>query len=146
LPFEKRSVTAMRRMMAKMANAKAEPPMTEGQKVTYALPMIPLPDLVIFPGMPTPVLIGRQKSLRAMEEAFQNDLPIFMVLQRSPNINEPTIEELHSVGTVADLLQPMRLPDGNMRVLAQGRFRARLLEIVRSEPFYLAIVEELTES
>jgi ATP-dependent Lon protease len=145
LPFEKRSVTAMRRMMAKMANAKAEPTMTEGQKVTYALPMIPLPDLVIFPGMPTPVLIGRQKSLRAMEEAFQNDLPIFMVLQRSPNINEPTMEELHSVGTVADLLQPMRLPDGNMRVLAQGRFRARLLEIARSEPFYLAIVEELTE-
>ena len=135
----------MRRMMAKMANAKVEPPMTEGQKVTYALPMIPLPDLVIFPGMPTPVLIGRQKSLRAMEEAFQNDLPIFMVLQRSPNINEPTMEELHSVGTVADLLQPMRLPDGNMRVLAQGRFRARLLEIARSEPFYLAIVEELTE-
>jgi ATP-dependent Lon protease len=116
------------------------------QGPTYALPMIPLPELVIFPGAITPVLVGRQKSLRAMEEAFANDSPVFMVLQRSPTIMEPKQADLYEIGTVADLLQPMRLPDGNVRVLAEGRFRARLVEIARTEPFYLAVVEELPET
>lgn len=107
--------------------------------------MIPLPDLVIFPGATTPVIIGRQKSLRAMEEVFARDLPVFMVLQRSPTTAEPQAEDLYTIGTVADLLQPMRLPDGNIRVLAQGRCRARLVKITRSEPFYLVIAEELQE-
>lgn len=135
----------MGRTMSKPPNRKTEPSSAEGEKATFALPMIPLPDLVIFPGSTTPVLIGRLKSLRALEESFNNDLPVFMVLQRSPNLAEPTMDDLHTLGTIADLLQPMRLPDGNMRVLAQGRLRARLLEIVRTEPFYLAIVEEVAE-
>lgn len=138
---------------AKPANAKEtreaterENTTTQTQGPTYALPMIPLPELVIFPGAITPVLVGRQKSLRAMEEAFANDSPVFMVLQRSPTIMEPKQADLYEIGTVADLLQPMRLPDGNVRVLAEGRFRARLVEIARTEPFYLAVVEELPET
>ncbi|MGQ9729004.1 MAG: LON peptidase substrate-binding domain-containing protein, partial [Candidatus Fervidibacter sp.] len=107
---------------------------SQSQGPTYALPMIPLPELVVFPSAITPVLVGRQKSLRAMEEAFANDSPVFMVLQRSPTIMEPKQTELYEIGTVADLLQPMRLPDGNVRVLAEGRFRARLVEIARTEP------------
>lgn len=118
----------------------------QSQGPTYALPMIPLPELVVFPSAITPVLVGRQKSLRAMEEAFANDSPVFMVLQRSPTIMEPKQTDLYEIGTVADLLQPMRLPDGNVRVLAEGRFRARLVEIARTEPFYLAVVEELAET
>ncbi|MFN4179970.1 MAG: endopeptidase La [Armatimonadota bacterium] len=119
---------------------------TQTQGPTYALPMIPLPELVVFPGAIATVLVGRQKSLRAMEEAFANDSPVFMVLQRSPTIMEPKQSDLYEIGTVADLLQPVRVPDGNVRVLAQGRFRARLVEIARSEPFYLAVVEELAET
>lgn len=137
----------MKREKAANSKEKAErsnSPQTRGP--TYALPMIPLPELVIFPSVMTPVLIGRQKSLRAMEEAFTSDLPVFMVLQKSPTIMEPKQSDLYEVGTVADLLQPMRLPDGNVRVLAQGRFRARLVEITRYEPFYLAVVEELAET
>lgn len=119
---------------------------SQSQGPTYALPMIPLPELVVFPSAITPVLVGRQKSLRAMEEAFSNNSPVFMVLQRSPTIMEPKQTDLYEIGTVADLLQPMRLPDGNVRVLAEGRFRARLVEIARTEPFYLAVVEELAET
>lgn len=119
---------------------------SQSQGPTYALPMIPLPELVVFPSAITPVLVGRQKSLRAMEEAFANDSPVFMVLQRSPTIMEPKQTDLYEIGTVADLLQPMRLPDGNVRVLAEGRFRARLVEIARTDPFYLAVVEELAET
>lgn len=113
---------------------------------TYTLPMIPLPELVVFPGAVVPVLVGRQKSLRAMEEALSNDLPVFMVLQRNPTIMEPKQSDLYELGTVADLLRPMRLPDGNVQVLAEGRFRARLVEIVRTDPFYLAVVEEQIEA
>jgi len=130
---------------AKEMNERANStPQTQGP--TYALPMIPLPELVVFPGAITPVIVGRQKSLRAMEEAFANDSPVFMVLQRSPMIMEPKQADLYEIGAVADLLQPMRLPDGNVRVLAEGRFRARLVEIARTEPFYLAVVEELPET
>ena len=138
----------MRQIKLKGANSKEVPerPEAAGHGPTYALPMIPLPELVVFPSAITPVLIGRQKSLRAMEEAFANNSPVFMVLQRSPTIMEPKQSDLYEIGTVADLLQPMRLPDGNVRVLAEGRFRARLVEIARSEPFYLAVVEELAET
>lgn len=137
----------MRRLTLK-ANVKgtSERLLQGGQGPTYALPMIPLPELVVFPGAITPVLIGRQRSLRAMEEAFANDSPVFTVLQRNPTIMEPKQSDLYEIGTVADLLQPMRLPDGNVRVLAEGRFRARLVEIARIEPFYLAVVEELAET
>lgn len=135
---------------AKVANSKTSNERSaqsfQSQGPTYALPMIPLPELVVFPSAITPVLVGRQKSLRAMEEAFANDSPVFMVLQRSPTIMEPKQTDLYEIGTVADLLQPMRLPDGNVRVLAEGRFRARLVEIARTEPFYLAVVEELAET
>ncbi|MCS7264277.1 MAG: endopeptidase La [Armatimonadetes bacterium] len=138
----------MRQIKVKSLNLKDNSERREGsgQGATYALPMIPLPELVVFPSAVTPVLVGRQKSLKAMDEAFANDSPVFMVLQRSPTIMEPKQSDLYEIGTVADLLQPMRLPDGNVRVLAEGRFRARLIEITRTEPFYLAVVEELAET
>ncbi len=136
----------MRRVTMKAAiKETTERERIEAQPPTYALPMIPLPELVIFPGAITPVFVGRQKSLKAMDEAFSNDTPVFMVLQRNPTILEPKQADLYPIGTVADLLQPMRMPDGNMRVLAEGRFRARLVDIARSEPFYLAFVERMDE-
>lgn len=136
----------MRRLTLKAAMKEmTDQEQIEANRSTYALPMIPLPELVIFPGAIIPVFIGRQKSLKAMDEAFSSDTPVFMVLQRNPTVFEPKQTDLYTIGTVADLLQPMRMPDGNMRVLAEGRFRARLVDIARSEPFYLAVVEEMNE-
>ncbi len=112
---------------------------------TFTFPMIPLPELVVFPGAMTPLVIGRQRSLRAMEEAISNGIPVFLVLQKDSAVMEPRLEDLYSIGTVADLLQPMPFPDRNVRVLAEGRFRARLIQVTRSDPYYLALVEELME-
>ncbi len=137
----------MKRIAAKGLHPKeAEQSTQKVEGPTYTLPMIPLPELVVFPSAVTPVLVGRRKSLKAMDEAFNNDAPVFMVLQRNPAVIEPQQADLYEIGTVAELFQPMRLPDGNVRVLAEGRFRARLVEIVRTEPYYLVVVEELAES
>ncbi|MCS7224108.1 MAG: endopeptidase La [Armatimonadetes bacterium] len=116
------------------------------EEKTLTLPLIPLPDLVVFPGAMTPLVIGRQRSLRAMEEAISNGMPVALVLQKDPTIMEPRAEDLQSIGTVADLFQPMPFPDHNVRVLAEGRFRFRLLQITRTDPYYLALVEEIPET
>ncbi|MFA4043863.1 MAG: hypothetical protein HZRFUVUK_000642 [Candidatus Fervidibacterota bacterium] len=119
--------------------------MVEEKKEPCLFPTIPLPGLVVFPNVIMPLLIGRQRSLRALEEAINSDQLVFLVAQRNPLTPEPSEEDVFRVGVVAELMRPTRMPDGNIQVLVEGRFRARLLKFVREEPYILAQVEILDE-
>ncbi len=87
------------------------------------LPLLPLRDVVIFPYMIYPLLIGRQISINALQDAMVKDKLIFLVAQKSPTIDNPTRDDLYSVGVVARVLQVMKLPNGTIKVLVEGLMR-----------------------
>ena len=114
-------------------------------EVEERLPMLPLRDVVIFPHMTIPLLIGRATSVGAIEEAAGADRSVFVVAQRRPEVAEPDREDLHDVGTVARVLQLFRLPDGALRVLVEGLVRAKLRRLYRTEDAYRARIEPISE-
>ena len=99
------------------------------------LPVLPLRDIVIYPHMIFPVLIGRASSLKAVAEAMERDKFILVVSQKNPATEDATIDDVHSVGTIAKILQVMRLPNNLLKVLVEGTVPARITEAVRTEPY-----------
>ena len=89
------------------------------------VPMMPVRDMVIFPQMMKPFIVGREACLRALEEALAGDKKIFLATQHDASVDDPKPEEIYAVGTLANIVQSVRLPDGNMRVLVEGVERAR---------------------
>src|SRR5262245_39017329 len=89
------------------------------------VPLLPLRDVVIYPYMTIPLLVGRVASVNAIEAAVQRDRVVFVLAQRRPDVADPTAKDLYRVGTVVRVLQLFRLPDGTMRVLVEGITRAR---------------------
>jgi ATP-dependent Lon protease len=114
-------------------------------EVEERLPLLPLRDVVIFPHMTIPLLIGRATSVGAIEEAAGGDRSIFVVSQRRPEVAEPERDDLYDRGTVARVLQLFRLPDGALRVLVEGLVRARLRRLYRTEDCYRARIEAIPE-
>lgn len=107
------------------------------------VPLLPLRDIVIIPHMVVPLFVGRGRSIHALEHALKAEGPVFLVAQRNSKDNDPTIAQLYTVGTVAKVLQMLRLPDGTVKVLVEGLFRARLVETVQSEPCFMVRVERI---
>jgi ATP-dependent Lon protease len=107
------------------------------------VPLLPLRDIVIFPNMVVPLFVGRGKSISALEHALRSDGPIFLVAQKDSKDNDPNLSELYTLGTLAKILQMLRLPDGTVKVLVEGQDRAKLHEMVQSEPYFLVKVERL---
>jgi ATP-dependent Lon protease len=94
------------------------------------LPVVPLRDMVVFPHMMAPFIVGRESSVRALEQALaQNQKRLFLVTQLDPKVDEPLAGDLHAIGVVAKILQNLKLPNGNVRVMVEGAQRARLIEI-----------------
>src|SRR5205809_7528932 len=91
------------------------------------LPMMPIRDVVIFPYMMTPFTVGRESSVRALEEALAGDKKIFLATQHDAAVEEPRPNEIYSVGTVATIVQSVKLPDGNIKVLVEGAERGRVV-------------------
>jgi ATP-dependent Lon protease len=91
------------------------------------LPVLPLRDVVVYPHMVIPLFVGREKSIRALDVAMEGDKQILLVAQRSPDVDDPRESDLHSVGTLASLLQLLKLPDGTIKVLVEGASRAQIL-------------------
>src|SRR5438477_5866116 len=87
---------------------------------TKRLPMMPIRDVVIFPYMMTPFVVGRESSVRALEEALASDKKIFLATQHDASIDEPRPDEIFNVGTIANIVQSLKLPDGNIKVLVEG--------------------------
>ena len=99
------------------------------EKVTQIYPMVPIRDVVVFPYMMVPFVIGRQSSVQALEKALQADKKIYLATQRDASQDEPESDDIYEVGTVANIVQSLKLPDGNIKVLVEGLRRARTVRV-----------------
>lgn len=108
-----------------------------------ALPVLPLRDVVVYPHMVIPLFVGREKSMRALEAAMESERQILLVAQTSPDVEEPGEEQLFRTGTVASVLQMLKLPDGTVKVLAEGKFRAEVTGYRIENDMLLAEFREL---
>lgn len=108
-------------------------------------PVLPLRDIVVFPHMIVPLFVGREKSIRALEEVMGSDKQIMLVTQINAGDDDPAPSAIHKVGTVANVLQLLKLPDGTVKVLVEGRSRAKIADYTAREDFYEARAETLTE-
>src|SRR6059058_1115313 len=102
--------------------------------------MMPIRDVVIFPYMMTPFVVGRESSVRALEEALASDKKIFLATQHDASVDEPKANEIYQVGTVVNIVQSLKLPDGNIKVLVEGIERGKVLQIIDTEGFMQASV------
>ena len=107
------------------------------------LPLLPLRDVVVYPYMVIPLFVGRDKSIRALEAAMAADKQVLLVAQKSAAVDEPGIDDVYRVGTVANILQLLRLPDGTVKVLVEGSYRAKLTAVRDGEEYLTAHAEEL---
>ncbi|RZV53926.1 MAG: endopeptidase La [Pseudomonadales bacterium] len=118
--------------------------------MSLSLPVLPLRDVVVYPQMVVPLFVGREKSIEALEAAMEQDKQILLVAQTQPDTNDPDIDALYSVGTVATVLQLLRLPDGTVKVLVEGGARAQVLGPAEAvddseEPAFMSVAYELCE-
>ncbi len=105
------------------------------------VPMMPVRDMVIFPQMMQPFIVGREASVRALEEALAGEKKILLVTQHDASVDDPKPDEIFPVGTLANIVQSVKLPDGNIRVLVEGVERARITQVTSDEGFYRANIK-----
>src|SRR5579863_888270 len=103
--------------------------------------MMPIRDVVIFPYMMTPFVVGRDSSVRALEEALASDKKIFLATQHDASVDEPRPDEIYNVGTVANIVQSLKLPDGNIKVLVEGIERGKIISVSEDEGYFRAVVK-----
>ena len=106
-------------------------------------PLLPLRDVVVYPHMVIPLFVGRDKSIRALETAMASNKEIMLVAQRDPNVDEPGTDDLYDVGTVSNILQLLRLPDGTVKVLVEGSYRAEIHQVEDNGEFFQSQVSVL---
>ncbi|MBF0312582.1 MAG: endopeptidase La [Oligoflexia bacterium] len=109
------------------------------------LPLLPLREVIIFPHMVVPLFVGREKSIVALEEAAHHGNELFLVTQRDASVLNPDREDIYDIGTVVNIVQMLRLPDNTIKVLIEGKYRARIKEFVNTEKGYAASVERLAD-
>jgi ATP-dependent Lon protease len=107
------------------------------------VPVLPLRDVVVYPHMVIPLFVGREKSIRALDAAMQDNKQILLVAQKSADIDEPTVDDVHEIGTMATILQLLKLPDGTIKVLVEGVQRARVSNLREGDEFFVAGYEML---
>jgi len=106
--------------------------------------MMPIRDVVIFPYMMTPFVVGRDSSVRALEEALTGDKKIFLATQHDASVDEPRPDEIYNDGTVANIVQSLKQPDGNIKVLVEGVERGKVVSVNEEEGYFRAIVKTFT--
>jgi ATP-dependent Lon protease len=117
--------------------------MSEGK--TQQLPLLPLRDLIIFPHMMMPLFVGREKSINALEEAMSKQIDIVLAAQKDAKTNNPEAKDIFSIGTVGTIIQLLRLPDGTVKVLVEGKRRVKIKNFVNNENFFVVTCENLEE-
>jgi len=110
------------------------------------LPVLPLRDIVVFPHMIVPLFVGREKSVRALENVMDNDKQILLVTQKKAGDDDPQPEDIFNVGTVGTVLQLLKLPDGTVKVLVEGTRRASIVSFSENEEFFEANIVERVEA
>src|SRR5579864_3637575 len=112
---------------------------------TELVPLLPLRELIVFPHEVYAIFVGRQKSIKALEAAIAAKKPILLAAQKDARVSEPAPDDIHAVGTLGMVVQLMRLPDGTVKALLEGKKRARVLKYVAEEDFFKVEVEEIEE-
>ena len=115
------------------------------EPLSPSYPVLPLRDIVVFPHMIVPLFVGREKSVRALEEVMADDKQILLSSQVDPGVDEPTSEGIYKAGVLANVLQLLKLPDGTVKVLVEGKSRVRIAEFIENDSFFEAKAEYLTE-
>ncbi|MCP3676805.1 MAG: endopeptidase La [Deltaproteobacteria bacterium] len=109
------------------------------------VPFIPLRDIIIFPHMVVPLFVGRPKSIKAMEEAMNNNKSILLAAQKNAKVEDPSPKDIYNVGTLGTILQLLRLPDGTVKALVEGKKRARVREFISTDESFVVAIEEIDE-
>jgi ATP-dependent Lon protease len=110
------------------------------------VPLLPLRDIIVFPHMVVPLFVGRERSIAALEEAMSNDKDILLVAQRDARTNDPKPQEIQEVGTIGSIIQLLRLPDGTVKVLVEGKARAAVRAYCQESPFYLVEYDDIEDT
>ena len=111
--------------------------------VEFELPLLPLRDVVVYPHMVLPLFVGRAKSIKALEQAMQANKQVVLIAQKDANDDDPSAEGLYEIGTVASILQLLKLPDGTVKVLVEGAYRAHINSLIEEETFIRANVSAI---
>ena len=114
-----------------------------GSSSVIQLPLLPLRDVVVYPHMVLPLFVGREKSIEALEDAMANDKQVLLVAQRHAADDNPGADDIYQVGTVSNILQLLKLPDGTIKVLVEGGYRAAVDTVDDDERFAVAGVREI---
>ncbi len=114
-------------------------------QATNALPVLPLRDVVVYPHMVIPLFVGREKSINALDTAMQEDKKILLVAQKNAEIDDPSVEDIHEIGTLSTILQLLKLPDGTVKVLVEGAERVHVTGYEDTDGFFTAHVEVLSQ-
>src|ERR1700758_1396547 len=128
----------------RMADDAVKKDETKQTDITVA-PVLPLRDIVVFPHMIVPLFVGREKSVRALEEVMNEEKQILLLTQKVAAEDDPTADGLHSIGTLATVLQLLKLPDQTVRVLVEGKGRARVTGFVPRTDFFQATIEKIPD-
>jgi ATP-dependent Lon protease len=123
-----------------------KPDSPSGGTVGQLAPVLPLRDIVVFPHMIVPLFVGREKSVRALEEVMNDEKQILLLTQKNKDDDDPSADGLHSVGTLATVLQLLKLPDQTVRVLVEGKGRARVTGFVQRSDFFQATIEKIPDN
>ena len=119
-----------------MTATKPRPPLAPGE--TRAYPVLPLRDIVVFPHMVAPLFVGRKKSLLALEKAMRSDTFVLLATQKNASDDDPKTEAIHEIGTLASVLQLLKLPDGSVKVMVDGTRRAKVVKYTDCSEYYEA--------
>jgi len=112
-------------------------------ELNFTLPVLPLRDVVVYPHMVIPLFVGRKKSIHCLEAAMEQNKKVFLIAQRESSLEDPKIEDLYSIGTVANILQLLKLPDGTVKVLVEGVQRAQLIKDIPNDEYFFARIKLL---
>ena len=107
-------------------------------------PLMPLRGMLVYPGMVTPLEVGRERSINALEQAMVSDRMMILAAQKEARVKEPEIDDIYEIGTLVEIKQLLKLPEGHIRILVEGISRVRILSLVQSDPYYTANIEILT--
>src|ERR1700726_5105585 len=118
------------------STAKPKPLLMPGESRAY--PVLPLRDIVVFPHMIVPLFVGREKSIRALEEVMRSDIYILLATQKNASDDDPATDSIYEVGTLASVLQLLKLPDGTVKVLVEGAERAKVVKYGERTDYYEA--------
>src|SRR5688572_12517349 len=110
-----------------------------------SLPLLPLRDIIVFPRMVVPLFVGREKSINALEEAMAGNKELVLAAQRKAKTNDPREEDIFAVGTIGHIIQLLRLPDGTVKVLVEGKARTKIVGFEQATPYFVVETEDLPE-